>query len=346
MKQIPSLNELRYNLTDNLSIVPFANFPGTINCLKDLSVLSCSSNIYPELFHQLSQICCNIQSITVKFDKFISNGINDLISLQHNIKCLSFVQYYPDEGESDEDVEWGEEIPSLIKHSDSLIKLKIRKGLCLTEISFITNFINLEELVLSIDYIYFEDFFGELQDVIFPRLRILKFPYACPKTEILTKFLENHGKNLIEFYYGNDSLFNLTIAKLCPNLRSLCTRFDVDDIEALKIIFNSCQQLESLKLFDNSSYVLRSDENLKVLAKYSPKNFHELKLRCINILKIDLEVFESFLIDWKSRTPQKPLSIIILNSEYFTDNEYLKIIEKYKKLGVIKKFEVKREEED
>ena len=48
-------------------------FPVTSDCLKNLSELHCNSDVYPEFFYQLSQICRNIQSLRIQFVKIISN---------------------------------------------------------------------------------------------------------------------------------------------------------------------------------------------------------------------------------------------------------------------------------
>ena len=57
------------------------------------------------------------------------------------------------------------------------------------------------------------------------------------------------------------------------------------------------------------------------------------------------EELESFFISWTNRIPQKSLSLVIVNNIYLnnsldTNEENMKIIEKYTKLGVIKKFKV------
>ena len=335
MKQISSLKELEYNSAENLTNVAFTYFPGTTNYLTDLRVLRCSSDVYPEFFYQLSQICCNIQSITIGFEDFVSNGLNDLISSQSGLKYLSLIQSY-------DGTDWEEIIPSFVKHSDSLIKLKIYGDGNCGPLSFIYKFTNLQELVISFEALrYFDDF--ELQHASFPQLKVLKFPLASPTVEVLTKFLENHGKNLTEFHYGFNSLFNLTIAKLCPNLKSLYTILGNNDAETLKVIFNSCQHLESFKFWYYADDSLLDEEFLKILAKYSPKNFHEIKLHVGPQLEILPEVLESFFIDWKSRTSQKSLSVIIIKDNHYwvLSDENMKIIEKYKKLGVIKKFKIK-----
>ena len=46
---------------------------------------------------------------------------------------------------------------------------------------------------------------------------------------------------------SNDSL-NLAIAEFCPNLRKLSVGFKNDELETLKIVFNSCQYLESINM--------------------------------------------------------------------------------------------------
>ena len=73
----------------------FTSYPGTRDCWKDLSELSCRSDICSEFFYQLSQICNNIQSlVVVSFKKDISNGLEDLISAQRNLKYLYISQYF------------------------------------------------------------------------------------------------------------------------------------------------------------------------------------------------------------------------------------------------------------
>ena len=55
------------------------------------------------------------------------------------------------------------------------------------------------------------------------------------------------------------------------------------------------------------------------------------------------ENLESFFISWKNRASKNSLSLIIADSYYRlkVKEESMKIIEKYKNLGVIKKFETR-----
>ena len=131
----------------------------------------------------------------------------------------------------------------------------------------------------------------------------------------------------------------LAIAKLCPNLRklSILTLTDNDELETLKVILNNCQYLESIGI-DGGDESFDVKRILDILARYSSKNLHELTFFCFSdALSLCLE---EFFINWKDRTSQKSLSFYAI----YYDNMYyinvdMEVIEKYKKLGVIKRFE-------
>src|SRR5205823_12560807 len=65
MSQISSLRKMRLKFFE-LSLlrqnITFTSYPGARDCLKDLSELYCHSDIRPEYFYQLSQICNTIQT--------------------------------------------------------------------------------------------------------------------------------------------------------------------------------------------------------------------------------------------------------------------------------------------
>ena len=76
---------------------------------------------------------------------------------------------------------------------------------------------------------------------------------------------------------------------------------------------------------------------LETVARHSPKNFYELSVSRVPS-ELSPKDLESFFIIWKNRIPKKSLclSITLSNSKYYQEN--MKIIEKYKNLGIIKKF--------
>src|ERR1043165_6881942 len=137
---------------------------------------------------------------------------------------------------------------SLTNLPNTLIKLKLH-GMGRNEsLSFLTNFTNLQVLVLS-------NFKVEgsqaLHHVDFTRLKVLKFKREPPYHADLMKFLERNGRNLeLLRFHGdddaNDDYFNLNLMNFCPNLKTLRTRSE-GDVGGLMNILKGFQQLESLE---------------------------------------------------------------------------------------------------
>ncbi|RIA89253.1 hypothetical protein C1645_825143 [Glomus cerebriforme] len=334
MNQIPSLKKLEF-YWNNFKNIPFnihfSCFPGAKDCLTDLSELYCNSDVYSEFFYQLSQTCHNLQSLTIEFRDTISSGLVDFISVQNNLKILNLI--------SDEKI-WTSIIPVLSKISNTLIKLKIDVGEIYAPTSFISSCINLQELILSANQISFK----ELQYVIFSNLQILKIPFDRPDDDLLTKFFENNGKNLKELdIYSIDGSLGSSIAKFCPNLKKISTiLMDNNGLETLKILFNTCQYLESIKIW-YGDYNSDEKEMLKIVITYSKNNFYELKIYHEFSSSLGPEDFESFLISWDNRNNRSPINLISIKDDFWnitldSNKEIMKLFEKYKKLGIIKKF--------
>ena len=72
----------------------------------------------------------------------------------------------------------------------------------------------------------------------------------------------------------------------------------------LKTLFDSCQYLEGIVTWFEKGL-------LDVVAKHSPKNFHELKLHDPELSPEDLE---SFFISWGNRISKKSISLIFISS--------------------------------
>ena len=108
----------------------------------------------------------------------------------------------------------------------------------------------------------------------------------------------------------------------------------------LKIIFNSCQYLEGIVIRCSRTF-WNEKEVLETVAKRSSKNFYELKLHDPELLPENLE---SFLISWKNQESKKSISLIVVDDKHRLKvrEENMKIIEEYKNLGVIKKFEIRK----
>ncbi len=143
------------------SNIPFTIYPEAIDCLRNLSELGCRSDLTSEFFYQLSQLCHNIQTLSIIIENVISNGLAELISVQRNLKYLSITQRI-----------YGDNlkviVPLLKKFSNTIIKLNISlKGLYMP-LSFISEFTNLKELAIL--FYRHDEYFKNLQHVTFPKL--------------------------------------------------------------------------------------------------------------------------------------------------------------------------------
>jgi hypothetical protein len=338
MRQISSLRTLHVDVS-SMNII-FTSYPGSKECLENLSELCCRSNFHREFFLQLSQICHNIQTICVIVDYQISDGLMDLIFSQNNLKNLILHQSHTCEVLTTI-------MPQIDLLSDNIV---IELG-----IYEVTDFIplpfpkNLHEVIISFvrdDSKVSEDTFKKLQYVYFPKLNTLVFKNLIPKVEYLSNFLEINGVNLRELNLENSNKktsnsVNLAVSKFCPNIKILSIfLLDCDD---LRVIFEKCQQLESLKINYNTIDI---KELLEVIINYSPKNFFQLKHHYEFKMdqKLTTDVLKYFFMNWGKRVPLKPFSWII--TDLFNKNRFSKepenkeLINNYIELGVIKKFRV------
>ncbi|CAG8520181.1 1260_t:CDS:1 [Funneliformis mosseae] len=231
-----TLKKLEFYSSLIIPNIPIITYPGAIDCLRNLSEFGCSSNIDSEIFYQMSQICHNLESLNLTFEKVISNGLTDLISVQKNLTYL-YVLF--------ENYDSWRVPPPLKSLNDTLIKLRM-DGSIYIPLSFISKLSNLREIFLSSRI----ETFVELEYITLPNLKSLKFGYEVLPNETLFKFMENCGKNLWELDLNNtnDNSLNLAIAKFCPNLKSLHTLIKDDEAETLRLILDSCEQLESIYL--------------------------------------------------------------------------------------------------
>ncbi|GBB97400.1 hypothetical protein RclHR1_02990001 [Rhizophagus clarus] len=349
--QIFSLKKLSYYHHCSPIDFSFPYFPG----VRDLLELHCCSCLPSDIFYQLSQLCHNLQSMSISFcNDITSNEFKELVSFQNNLKNLKLS--FDMTVSSCADI-----IPTLKKHSDTITKLHLyifTKNL--SSCSFINSFVNLQEFIFSSFRRCFFDDFEPFQYINFSKLQTLKIPHFCPNSEDIIKFLKNNGKNLKKLYVnkscGDLSLF---IPHICPNLKSLFLLFHKNELDILKTILINCQSLESIKVKCGKNLFeeyLSEKEVLEIVANHSPNNFCELKIYIVSDSDISLDDLDSFFFSWKNRVPKKLLSLIIIkNKNLYRSLDHYKenreIIKKYQNLGIIKfktidRDEATREEEE
>ncbi|GBB83638.1 hypothetical protein RclHR1_10340001 [Rhizophagus clarus] len=328
--QIYSLKKLTYYNYKEYRDFSFTCFPG----VRSLSELGCSSNLPSDFFNQMSQICQNLQSISIRFNSVeVSNDLKELISLQNNLKHLTLTAFF--------DASWKDIIPSLTKHLKTITKLYLYSDKDNLSLSFVSSFSNLQEIMFSF---YNEADFKDLQYAHFPRLQILKIPYRCYHYSVykhIMKFLETNGSNLKKFHtHEHDPMLSLSIPRFCTNLRSLFIILKSGELNTLANIFTSCQYLESIGIWCGCVY-LSEEKVLEIVADHAPTNFCELKIYNIsNSEFVTPEDLELFFMKWNNRTPKKLFSLIVYKSNYnshsLLNERSMKVIKKYERLGVTK----------
>ncbi|PKC07061.1 hypothetical protein RhiirA5_418737 [Rhizophagus irregularis] len=338
MNEISSLRSFSFYSYPDMTFNIY--FIGAKDCLRNLTELCCSSDISPEIFYQLSQICYNIQSLTIGFERTIAHGIADLISVQRNLKSFDMILCHGMRINEQTNIIFS---TLLRKFPNTLIKLNVYGRNNCFSLLFIANLSNLQELKLSFDCgEYFVDF-EKLQYANFPHLQVLTIPDAYPRDGLLVKFLENNGKNLKEIYIRetkgcDDISLNIAIAKFCPNLKKFSV--GIKKLVSLKIILLCCKNLESIKIWCGLEF-LSMKKALEAFVKYSQNAnelilFHEFAER----FRLSPEELESAFMKWTDREPQKSFSLVVIKYDGISldSDENIEIINKYIKLGVIKKF--------
>ncbi|CAB4439451.1 unnamed protein product [Rhizophagus irregularis] len=116
----------------------------------------------------------------------------------------------------------------------------------------------------------------------------------------------------------------------CPNLKYLKLNLSNYAIFELEKLLINCQYLTGL--FIVKSGFFNWDTCFEILSKSSPIGLYKFKFGyfCNNI---ESKSFKSFFDNWKGRYP------MLLQFSQLNLNNYNSLIEKYKKRGIIKKFE-------
>jgi hypothetical protein len=252
-------------------------------------------------------------------DKTFPKGLSDLISVQSNLKVFTvFVYCYEN---------FTEILPSLTNLPKDLIKLELYGGKLSLPLSFIAKFANLRDLVLSFS-VHIQDF-DLLRHVTFPRLRTLKVNHDHPTHGHLIKFLENNGQEFKrDLSSEHQQLIKLDHSQVLSQIETLCTIFLHGEMETLKVIFDHCQQLESVKVWCCKYYFLNEPDLLQLVASHSPKMFRELKLYYAYEANSEVSPndLDSFFKSWANRIPRKSFSLIIISSKLKVRKENVEMI--------------------
>ncbi|PKC06862.1 hypothetical protein RhiirA5_501071 [Rhizophagus irregularis] len=192
--------------------------------------------------------------------------------------------------------------------------------------------VNLKTLYLDNDY--YRILTGNyLENLSLHRLKILTASRVPINT--LTNLIENTNGHLTEIiieYVSHDNISNKKIIQViyqnCPNLKYLKLLFRNSNIIELENLLINCKYLEGLFIIGSSADAFDWDKLFEILTKSSPISLFKFKI--YSYIPPKLDSLKLFLDNWKNRFP------MLLQVGRMKDTKDL--VEKYKEVGIIKKY--------
>ncbi|GBC46094.1 hypothetical protein GLOIN_2v1764020 [Rhizophagus irregularis DAOM 181602=DAOM 197198] len=341
--------------------------------LESLCELTCDTLIDSRYFYRLANICQQMQRIIVINKNLVkvNQGTIKLIEFQKNLKYFKWVDEFDDDyyyyWERLEDP-YTEIFSILKKHANTLNHFNINLRYNYYDHSdfydiynefnytFLQNsLLEIHNLkILEIDSPIFlnnDDFNKKLEMVAYRNLEILEIDFIdCYQINCMVKnSLCLRELRINDFHWNYDNFYNdslnfiRTICEYCllieyltiPAFPSLEKHF----IEFEKLL-KKCQKLQSLNFketyYEAGGELEFGDNLLNVLIREASTNLKEIRISYG--IKFSLKTLETFLEKWKGR----PAVSMFLEETFFyrKNNSYMKLFDKYKIEGVIKKINV------
>ncbi|CAB4489059.1 unnamed protein product [Rhizophagus irregularis] len=349
MKKFPELKYLDMrSIRHQIFYFPEAKFR-----FESLCELKCDTSVDSSYFYGLAYLCQYIQRlIIINTNPSDYHGASKLIEVQKNLKYFEWKDDHCIYAPGPDKDSYKQILLALEKNANIINHLSLNfMFIDRTSKKVLPKLHKLKTLAYN-----FSDFSQEqLKMCVYRDLEILKIDHCDLKAASI--IIENNGghlkKILLEPYdfdkhdvdnFNEESLiFIRNIHKNCPSIEYLCLIFSPSNehFTELEKLLKNCQNLKSLLLvmFDYTYYeeltheeILEYGENLlRILISSAPTNIKEF--RFCGDFEFSLEVLEEFLETWEGCT----LSILTSNYTY-EEEDYKKLINKYKDNGVIKEF--------
>jgi hypothetical protein len=321
--------------------------------LESLCELRCDTSIDSPHFYGLAQLCQYIQRlIIINLDSKVYHGVAKLISVQKNLKYF--------EWEDDDRLRYTgsdsykEILIALEKKVDTINHLKLFFQYSdKTCPRILSKFHKLKTLIT--EFWSFSEFNEEqLKMCVYHDLEIFRIDYH--ELRAASIIIENSGRRLkkillvssyelndyIDNFYDNSLVFIRKVYENCPLIEYLSLAFSPSKQHSNEFekLLKICQILKSLLLviYDNEQEMTEEkllengEELLKILIRSAPTYLREI--RFLYDIKFSLEAFEEFLEKWRGR----PALTILTSNPTYKEENYVKLVNKYKNDGVIKDF--------
>ncbi|EXX69913.1 uncharacterized protein OCT59_026620 [Rhizophagus irregularis] len=324
-------------------------FPGAKDRLEPLYELTCDTSIGSSYFHGLARFCQNIQRLIIINKKMKMNqGLVQLIENQRNLKYFELRDDFNEEDFIQEDP-YKEIFLALVTKADSLNHLIMFLNFidCYEHTiiqDVLTKLHKLKTLIINNVYIYFSEI--KLKMLGYRELETFNIDFISLNDASV--IIENNGEHLreillryIDYGYWYDNLnegslnFIRKIHQNCPSVEYLSLLFPstANHFREFETLLKSCQALKSLLL---SISTINKEETgrelLKILVRSAPTNLREI--RFFEEFQFTLKNLETFFKNWKNR----PALTILTSDPMYKGDDYMKLIDKYKEIGVVKEF--------
>jgi hypothetical protein len=332
-------------------------FPEAKARLESLCQLECNTSTDSSYFYGLLHSCQNIQSLIIDNMELKSNhGIARLIDVQKNLKHFEWNDEFYEEYYAGDDP-YKEIFLALEKKADSLNHLRIffdyiegYKNSLLQNI--LPKLYKLKILVCNNYYLtYTEIQLKQLEMQVYNELEILNL--ECNSLNVTSSIIENSGGRLKKIlfkpydtidvdFYDNSLNFIRKVYENCPYIEYLTIILSPlkDHFTEFEKLLKICQNLKSLFLFiqninlvGNNEGKLKNGKKLsKILIRSASTNLKEI--RFYENVKFSLEILEEFLEKWRGR----PALSILTSDPIYEGEDYKRLINRYKRDGIIKDF--------
>ncbi|CAG8565777.1 12490_t:CDS:2, partial [Rhizophagus irregularis] len=317
---------------------------------ESLYELVCDTSIDPSYFYGLAWICQHIHRlIVVNVNPQVYHAIAKLIKVQKNLKYFEWEDDYglPTTGSDP----YKEILLALEKKVDTINHLKlffIYKDR--TSQKVLPKFHKLKTLIT--DFGPFSE--EQLKFFIYRDLEIFEIDYYELKAASI--IIENSGGKLKKIFFvssyelddyinnfDDDSrIFIRRVYESCPLVEYLSLVFppSKEHFNEFEKLLKICQNLKSLFLIiymnevepEKKLLLENGEELLKILIRSAPTNLREI--RFLYDVEFSLEALEEFLEKWRGR----PILSILTCRPIYKEENYVKLINKYKNNGIIKDF--------
>ncbi|PKY44874.1 hypothetical protein RhiirA4_542175 [Rhizophagus irregularis] len=312
---------------------------GVEKSFSKLEFLSCNTNINDDTLIGLVEICKSIKELELYVEP--CNNNDEIIKLIDSPKKLINIRFLTKPYSSNDELFCGILENSFIKHANHLQYFKITKQ---PTTKILSSFINLKSLELYDNSRPMS--WNCLENLSLPYLQILKATGIPIK--VLTSLIDHTNGHLIEIkidHISHNEISNKkiiqTIYKKCPNLEYLKLLFINNNILELRELLINCNHLIGLYIIfeDVWDVNVMIDYNIifKILSDNSSISLFKLKFYYHR--EPELKSFEFFFDNWKIRIPMRPILLQTIQYHVLYGSDYFDLIEKYKKNGIVKKYE-------